>query len=107
LCLQAQKDGGIRDEKVLNVSVNSASRWNGVYDTVGRNNVVSEHIDAVLATAPNPTERSTHNDAHDEASATIQEALVESFGKLASRPPLRPPSHRSPQPFSRPIHAAF
>lgn len=79
--MQAQRNDGIKEEKILNVSTNSASRWNGVHTTTARNNVLMDAIDSALRKAPTPSAANVDDNeyARDEE---IDNALTEAFGEL-------------------------
>lgn len=78
LLQKAQTDNGIRPAKVLNVTVNSKSRWGGTADTVTRNNVLNEFIDIALTEAPQAAAPPSQQDSQ----STIDQALCAAFGPL-------------------------
>ena len=78
LLQKAQTDNGVRPTKVLNVTVNSKSRWGGVHDTVARNNVLSDFIHLALTDAPTAAAPPSESDSQE----VISRALEDSFGQL-------------------------
>ena len=78
LLQKAQTDNGVRPTKVLNVTVNSKTRWGGVQDTVTRNNVLSDFIHLALTDAPTAAAPPSESDSQE----VISRALEDSFGQL-------------------------